>query len=308
LVFSFCHRQARLTDRNAITTMPSNCTPRTLSSFRRTRLALAAAALMLILTGLACGPVVGIVSPDRIDSRMLELWNRSQGYVVFRVSAPGAHSLVTPVLPPGGEYNTEIKALFGTLCPDGLTVEIFAYARANPQADPFDDPAVTATPFASAVVEMLPGRDYGCHADVDLVSLDDTISCDVFDANESAADLGFDLNGTLQVCRGLNADDPPTPELAHTFALRGRVVNRKDEPIPNAKIHFLDFDWIVLTDSDGRFAVPLPEGSYLIEAVVVGVEVTPSVRRFSHRDTSELPIEFIAQTDDVPPLAAGTED
>ena len=255
----------------------------------------------------SCGPLIGFVSPDETEYRFLELWNRSKGYVVFRVSAPDGDPLVTSALPPGGEFNGEIAELFGTLCADVLKIEIFAFARANPQQSALEDETLVPTPFASAVVELLPGADYGCRADVHLITLGSTIYCDVLEIDESAPAIGFDANGSVQRQQGLKADDPPIPQQPERFALTGRVVNLQAQPVPNVEIQVLDLDESVFTDSEGRFEIQRPNGSYMLEAIVPDVQVTPGARRYAHREQGDLPIEFLALTDVIPQLSASQE-
>ncbi|HOQ88435.1 MAG TPA: hypothetical protein PLQ89_22255, partial [Phycisphaerae bacterium] len=139
-----------------------------------------------LLVGCSPGPLLGITSPDAIDSRLLELRNASRGYVVIRVTAPGVEPLVTPVLPPGAEEVYEMAERFGTLCPDALRFEIAAYARAFPQVSPLEDETVLDQPYASLAVELLPGRDYGCTVDPSWIDLDDTIECLVREVDEPA--------------------------------------------------------------------------------------------------------------------------
>ncbi|MHC4698342.1 MAG: carboxypeptidase-like regulatory domain-containing protein [Planctomycetota bacterium] len=250
---------------------------------------------------------MGIVSPDQIESRFLELWNRSAGYVVFRVTAPDADPLVTPALPPGGDFDGEVLDLFGTLCPDELKLEIFAFSRANPERSALEDETLVLTPFASAVVELHSGLEYGCRADVRLITLAGRIYCDVLEVDESASAIGFVTNGSVQRQQGLQADDPPAPRQPEQFPLAGRVVNLDAQPIPNVEIRLLDLNESVFTDSEGRFEIQRPIGSYMLEAIVPEVEVTPGARRFAHRDQSDLPIEFLALTDIILPLSASEE-
>lgn len=265
--------------------------------------------LVVALAGLipSCGPLIGFVSPDQIEYRFLELWNRSGRYVVFRVTTPDADPLVTPAQPPGGEFNGELSDLFGTLCPDMLEIEIFAFSRANPQESALEDEALVSSPFASAVVELRSGRDYGCRTDVSLITLSRRIYCDVLEIDESASAIGFDANGWVQRQQGLQADDPPAPREPDRFPLAGRAVNLNAQPIPNVEIRLLDLEESVFTDSEGRFEIQRPIGSYMIEAVVPDVEVTPGARRFAHRDRSDLPIEFLVLTDLIPQLSASWE-
>lgn len=243
--------------------------------------------------GVSCEPVVGIVSPDRITSRGLELWNRSGGYVVFRVVVPGAEPLVTAVLPPGGEFNGEMEELLGTLCPGQMTIEIFAYGRARVGESPLVDETVLADPYASAVVTLVPERDFGCRADVATLSLRETIWCDVLEVDPTAGRIGFDANGINQKQTGLNADEAPVPRAGTSFPLVGRAVDLEGRPMADVEIRLADLGVSVRTDANGRFSVLRPVGSYLIEAVVPGVTVTPSARRFTHRDPSQMPIEFV---------------
>lgn len=277
------------------------------STRRSVGLVAANGALCLMTASIACGPsadpLLGIVSPESIESRFLELWNRSDGYVVLRVSTPDGDPLVTPALPPGGEFNGEFLDLFGTLCPDELKIEIFAHARADSQQPALEDETLEPAPFSSAVVTLLPGRDFGCRADVRLITLQGTVYCDILEIDKSASAIGFVANGSTQRQTGLNADDPPAPQPPERFALRGRVVNLNSQPIPNVEILVLDLGESVFTDSDGRFEILRPIGSYLLEAVVPGVEVTPARRRFPHRDRRDVPIEYLALVDIVPLLS-----
>ncbi len=252
----------------------------------------------------SCGAIPGIVSPDRIESRGLELWNRSKGYVVFRVSTEAGEPVVSDALPPGGEFNGEMVELFGDLCPAWIRIEVFAYRRADAGVSPLVDETLDGQPVGSAVVELEATRDYGCRADLAVISLDSLISCDVLEVDESAGRIGLDVNGSVQVQEGLNAANPPVPRSPEHFAFRGRVVNLDAEAIAGAEIRLADLDEVVYTDAEGRFEVLRPEGAYHVEAVVAGVDVTPAGRRFAHREVSDVPIEFIAQTHDVPALAA----
>ena len=61
-----------------------------------------------------------------------------------------------------------------------------------------EDEALVSSPFASAVVELHSGRDYGCRADVSLITLSRRIYCDVLEIDESASAIGFDANGSVQ--------------------------------------------------------------------------------------------------------------
>jgi len=263
--------------------------------------------LVVVLAGLSCGPIGGLVDPAEVELRELHLWNRSTGYVVFRVTAAGAEPLVTTVLPPGGEYQGDFEELFGTLCPDTLTIEIFAYTRSQPGVSPLVDETLEPAPYASALTRLEAGRDYGGRADVHIVSLDDTVFCDVLEVDEAEAAIGFDANGYAQVQRGEHASNPPEPAAGEAFPLRGRVVNRNHQPIPNAEVHLLDLGVVIYTDENGLFAVDRPFGSYEIEVVVDAYPVVPASGRFSHRDPDEVPIEFLVQTEDVPDLP-GPED
>ncbi len=276
-------------------------------------------ALLFTASGLNCDPPLGIVSRDAFRTRYLTLSNRSHGYVVFRVSATDTAALVTPALPPGGETVQEMGQVFGTLCPERLVLEIFAFARAHPATPALLDETLLPAPYASARAELLPTRDFGCRADVNLVTLADTIRCTVWEVDESAQAIGFGLDEPseatgfaavsvpVQRQTGLQAPDPPDPRTPERFPLMGRVVNLNNEPIPNVEIDLADLGEHVATGSDGWFQVMRPSGEYLVEAVIPGVEVAPQRQRFTHLDPAEVPIEFIAHTLDVPQLSAPEE-
>jgi len=154
---------------------------------------------------------------------------------------------------------------------------------------------------------LVSGRDYGCTADVRVISLDDTIYCDVLEVDQADAAIRFDADGAIYSRHGLQAGEPPVPQQPASFPLVGRVVNLENQGIPNVEIRLIDIDESILTDQAGRFEILRPTGSYLLEAVIDGVEVTPPARRFSHRDRSDLPIEFLAHTNEVPGREASDE-
>lgn len=254
----------------------------------------------------ACGAPLGIVSPEAVGQRYLKLWNRSRGYVVMRVSVPGQPPVVTDVLPPGGEYNAEMATLFGTLCPPSLTVDIFGYARANPTTSALADETLAAAPYAAIRAELWPVRDYGCRADVERLSLNESLTVRVWEVDEADAAIGFSA-GWRPIHRqvGLQIDDPPRPNPPQNFPLLGRVVNLDQEPVPGAQIRLGDLGESVWTDADGRFSIPRPEGAYLLEAIVPGEQVSPGPWRISHRSEDDVPVEFVVLTHEVPAPTEG---
>jgi hypothetical protein len=255
------------------------------------------------------GPLLGITSPDAIDSRYLKLRNGSRGYVVIRVTAPGVEPLMTPVLPPGAEEVHELAGRFGTLCPASLRVEIAAYARANPRVSSLQDETVLDRPYASLAIDLLPGQQYGCTVDPSWVDLDNTIECLVREVDEAAGAIGFQV-GWVAPRRHVGNDlaNPPPPIAPVLFPLNGRVVNINAQPIANLEIRLPQLDASVFTDARGRFSVLRPAGVYLLEPVLDGIEISPAVRVFAHLGSDEVPIEFIAMTDTIPasPQTGGT--
>jgi hypothetical protein len=240
------------------------------------------------------GTQLGIVSEDSINSRYLRLKNASLGYVVFRVIAPDAEPLLTPVMPPGGQAYFEMLSRFGTLCPDSLHVEIAAYARAHPETSPLEDWSFVEEPYAAVGIDMVPTRDYGCTADVSLVSIDNLIDCVVLDVDSTAGAIGFRAGSTpSQWQTGVQLADPPPVGPPDLFDLCGRVIDLAGEPLAGVEIYLPQLDASVFTDADGRFAIPLPTGGYVVEPVVVGGEVSPAYRSFSHMEPDEVPIEFV---------------
>jgi hypothetical protein len=71
------------------------------------------------------------------------------------------------------------------------------------------------------------------------------------------------------------------------------VIDLAGEPLAGVEIYLPQLDASVFTDADGRFAIPLPTGGYVVEPVVVGGEVSPAYRSFSHMEPDEVPIEFV---------------
>lgn len=258
----------------------------------------------ILLATTSCGPggssSLGIVWPDSFEARYLKLRNESAGYVVYRVRVPGYPDLTTPALPPGGDSFCELKAAYGTLCPASIRVELFAYARAHPERSPLDDETLVSTPFASVGVDLLPGRDFGCLADVDYVTLNQEIDCVVHEVDEPSSAIGFQAAWVAPRRQiGPAVDNPPAPMSPPSFPLRGRVVNQQAQPMANVEIRLGDLGVSVFTDAAGWFSVSRPAGNYLLEAIVPGASVSPFARRFTHRSEDEIPIEWIA-------LAGGT--
>lgn len=257
---------------------------------------------LLLLFASACdsSPLLGIVSPDAFDTRYLRLKNTSSGYVAFRVSAPGMDPLLTPIVPPGGLVHYEMLAVFGTLCPESLRIEMAAYERSRPDLSPLDDWSFLAQPYAAVAVDLLPARDFGCSADVSWLSINALIECNVMEVDPATATIGFQV-GWVPPQRqvGVQLDDPPPPATPELFALHGRVVNTAGTPLPGVEIHLPQLQASVWTDAQGQFGIPLPAGAYVLEPVLPGVEVSPTYRRFSHQP-GEVPIEFIALTDALP--------
>jgi hypothetical protein len=250
--------------------------------------------------------MLGIMSPDVIDARFLRLRNKSRGYVVFRITAPGVEPLLTPALPPGAQENHEMLSRFGTLCPESLKVEIAAYSRARPQVSPLEDETLNVGPCAACAVELLPTRHYGCSADLSWVSLDGAIDCNVLEVDEPAGAIGFQA-GWLAAQRqvGIQIENPPPASPPDLFPLNGRIVNLKHQPLAGVEIRLPQLDASVFTDAQGRFSVPRPAGVYLLEAVLPGIEISPMLREFSHFSPDEVPIEFIALTETVPEAVSG---
>ncbi len=275
---------------------------------RRLPFALSFAMLLAGAAGLSCEPPTGIVSPEVFTTRDLKLMNRSRGYVAFRITPSGTDAFVTPALPPGGAFKIELGAWLDTLCPDGLTVDVFAYARARPDLSVFQDETLLPAPYASARLELLPTRDYGCRADVSYTTLDDAINLTVWEVDPAAQAIGVDAAWMpLQRVIGLTVDDPPAPATPKTFPLAGRVVNLDNRPIANAEVRLADIGESVFTDAAGRFVIQRPRGEYWIEVVIPGIDVAPPRQRFPHEEGPQALIEFIALTNEVPNLTLSGE-
>jgi hypothetical protein len=248
-----------------------------------------------IAVGMAsCGTIEGLVSPSRFTARYLDVWNRSAGYLVVRITVPDAEPIVTPLLVPGGEFNAEMASLFGTIQPTQITFEFFAYRRANPATSALTDVAVEASPYASAKTTLIAGQDYGNRADIDTITLDDTIWVDVLEVQPQQASIHFDTGGLPQMQRGTNAGDPPTVTQPENITMVGRVVDHLGQALPGVEVRLHDLAESVVTDANGQFAFDRPEGSYAIDAVVPDATVTPTGRRFANRRGDQLPIRFIA--------------
>jgi hypothetical protein len=275
---------------------------------RRVRSVVRSAAGLILLVSpacfLSCGPILGIVSPEAVTSRYLWFVNRSHGYLSFRATVPGFAPLVSPVLPPGGEYFRDLGELFGTLCPNEIVLEAFAFARAHPEQPALRDETVVPVPYASARIDLLPTRDFGCRADVDSITLDDPIGFSIWEVDEGEQAIGFEASWLAPERQsGLQAGEPPVAEPPALFPLSGRVVNLNGRPIPNVEVRLDDLGESVLTDADGRFEVMRPVGSYLVQAVIPGIEVEPTGQRFRHRVDTEVAIGFLAITETVPALS-----
>lgn len=253
-------------------------------------------------------PIPGIVDPAALDERTLLLSNRSAGYVVYRLTTPQAGPLVTPPLPPGGDFVDDVGERFGTLCPETIEVEIFAYLRQDESQPALADERLKAAPIASARFTLQAGQGFGCQADIASVSLTESIVCTVWEADAQTSAIGYETDQLVprrQV--GLNAGDPPALTEPQRIPLAGRVVNLDDVPLPGVEIRLGDLGESVWTGDDGQFSVPRPIGSYLVEAVIPGVEVTPPLSRYTHRSSQDIPIEFIALTHDIPAAAPAGE-
>lgn len=253
------------------------------------------ATLGAILIGVvSCGSIPGLVSPSRFTTRYMDLWNRSAGYIVVRITVPDADPVVTPLLVPGGEFNVEMATLFGTIQPTQITFEIFAYRRAHPKTSALTDITPEDSPFASAKTTLIAGQDYDNLADIDTITLDDTIWLDIFDVNADRTSISFDSGGLPQIQIGQNADAPADITLPEMITLAGRVVDDDNQPLADVEIQLHDINESIHTDADGNFSIDRPAGSYAIDAVVPGATVTPTGRRFTNRAGDQLPIQFIA--------------
>lgn len=254
------------------------------------------------------GPMLGIMSPNVIDARYLRIRNSSQGYVVVRVIAPEVEPLVTPTLPPGAEQIVEMSERFATLCPEWLKVEVAGYARATPEVSPLEDETLVESPFAAFSVELASSLHYGCSADVDWLNLDSIIDIVVMEADEAAGAIGIQAGWLpAQKQAGVHLENPPQPTAPAMFPLNGRIVNVRTEPLANIEIRLPQLDVSVFTDAQGRFRVMRPVGTYVVEPQLPGIEISPAVRNFSHFSSDEVPIEFIALTEQDSFASAGEE-
>jgi hypothetical protein len=234
--------------------------------------------------------------------RALELWNRSKGYVVFRVSTPDSDKTVTTdALPPGGEFNALFEEALGLLCPEAVQIELFAYNRANPNISALTDEELVATPTASTEFQLRRDRHFGCRFDSEVVNIVDTVFCDIFEVDETGRRISYQagaatagLTIVVQTDNDRQLSDPPTPEPPRSFPLIGRVIDETGAGAPSAAIRLVEYDLTLLADDSGRFEFNRPAGAYSLEASLEGFEVFPRRIRAVHRSPQSGPVEFVA--------------